>query len=347
VRASEEATGFTQRTSTRDIIDLGTEFAVDVEPSGKTEVHVLEGLVEWTPSRTLEGGQLVPGGEAIRFALPEATKGERVPLRGPRFQELVRQMGPRSDRKSLQAYEGFAYPPGRLLPIEANGGHGWTGAWRVRHEEEIRGNPDAASDMLLSKEPLQRPRSFPASQGAVLEMPAGASYYLRQLATPLDLGRDAVYYMSFLQREAFRQPISRPVIPLPFCRFTFRPSAAYHAESIGVGLPPFLRPQIYAGHAGTITAPKHLAAGPSCLWVVKIVASKSGADEIFLKIYRPEDAVDALEPPVWTLTSGGFSSDARFDLLVLTGTGAGKHWLDEIRIGTTWDAVTTALEADR
>ncbi len=42
----QQAIGFTIETQTTDIVDLGTEFGVEVTPSGATEVQVLEGEVE-------------------------------------------------------------------------------------------------------------------------------------------------------------------------------------------------------------------------------------------------------------------------------------------------------------
>src|ERR1043165_6930619 len=45
---ASEAYGFTVRTAAGEVVDLGTEFAVAVESTGATEVHVLQGEVSWT-----------------------------------------------------------------------------------------------------------------------------------------------------------------------------------------------------------------------------------------------------------------------------------------------------------
>ena len=63
-------------------------------------------------------------------------------------------------------------------------------------------------------------------------------------------------------------------------------------------------------------------------------------DEVFLKIYRPDETVGPLEPAGWTQATGPFVSDARLDLLLVTGTGQGRQWLDELRLGRTWESVT-------
>jgi hypothetical protein len=68
VRAPEEAIGFTVRTPASDVVDLGTEFAVEVKQSGATEVHVLDGTVEFRdPAKHAGSGQLLKGGQAVRW----------------------------------------------------------------------------------------------------------------------------------------------------------------------------------------------------------------------------------------------------------------------------------------
>ncbi|RMF44049.1 MAG: hypothetical protein D6753_03575 [Planctomycetota bacterium] len=61
-RVPQPAHGFRITTDVGEVVDLGTEFAVDVS-DGKSEVHVLDGEVEWRP----RGGQAqrVLGGQAV------------------------------------------------------------------------------------------------------------------------------------------------------------------------------------------------------------------------------------------------------------------------------------------
>ena len=60
VQAPDEAVGFTVRTPASDMVDLGTEFAVEVDSSGATELHVLDGAVEYRkPAGRPGSGQLL------------------------------------------------------------------------------------------------------------------------------------------------------------------------------------------------------------------------------------------------------------------------------------------------
>lgn len=91
-RVPEPATGFRVTTNRGDIVDLGTEFAVDVTEVGQ-EVHVLDGEVEWHPqgeiARRMEQGQatrLTDTGQNLFEARPEFFVGpeemrERMQLR--------------------------------------------------------------------------------------------------------------------------------------------------------------------------------------------------------------------------------------------------------------------------
>ncbi|MDX1565933.1 MAG: LamG-like jellyroll fold domain-containing protein, partial [Phycisphaeraceae bacterium] len=63
----DEAVGFQVDTPKTKVIDLGTEFAVSVESSGSTEVHVLQGKVRTETSAGRDSGQLLEENQARRF----------------------------------------------------------------------------------------------------------------------------------------------------------------------------------------------------------------------------------------------------------------------------------------
>ena len=75
------------------------------------------------------------------------------------------------------------------------------------------------------------------------------------------------------------------------------------------------------------------------IWVAKIAAQQRGEDEIFFRVYHEGESLDVFEPADWSITSRGFRSDAKLDLLSLAGRGKTRRWFDEIRIGTRWRAV--------
>lgn len=64
-RVPEPAHGFRIHTAEGEVVDLGTEFAMNVSPT-RSEVHVIEGEVEWHP-RT-EPMQRMAKGEALRWS---------------------------------------------------------------------------------------------------------------------------------------------------------------------------------------------------------------------------------------------------------------------------------------
>lgn len=70
----EPAHGFRIRSAEGEVVDLGTEFAVDITP-GKSEVHVLDGAVEWHANGDAEK-QLMRKGEA----LSRSRNGEQATL---------------------------------------------------------------------------------------------------------------------------------------------------------------------------------------------------------------------------------------------------------------------------
>ncbi len=62
----EPAHGFRIRTAEGEVVDLGTEFALNVSPE-QSEVHVIEGEVEWHPRS--DAMQLMAKGEALRWEI--------------------------------------------------------------------------------------------------------------------------------------------------------------------------------------------------------------------------------------------------------------------------------------
>lgn len=64
VRVPPPAQGFKLRTAGMDLVDLGTEFGVNADASGATEVHVFEGKVEAHPENAAM--QLLNGGQSLR-----------------------------------------------------------------------------------------------------------------------------------------------------------------------------------------------------------------------------------------------------------------------------------------
>ena len=318
---ASEAFGFTVGTPKGEVVDLGTEFAVAVESGGATEVHVLQGEVAW--ERPSEKTRLLQTGQAVRF--DSTREGRVVPLTGQGFKELMGSIRPEPREQALIVAESFDYPPGSIEPAQAAGGVGFKGPWRVRTPEEAGRDPDPSTAMTIVSDGLR---------GRSLQFPSARTFRIRPLAEPIDLGRDDVTYVSFLMRQ---EPVDRG--EQSFFRLTFRPSDDFMGQVVGFGMPPQRRPAIYRNR-DNFNSSVAFESGSVLFWVCKIAARRDGPDEVFLKIFRPGETVGALEPATWTNQTAPFRSDAKLDLLVLTGTGAGRQWFDELRIGRTWASVT-------
>ena len=149
------ARGFIVGTPTAELIDLGTEFGVDVDTAGKTDVHVLQGTVEVKPSAPGSGAasQKVTAGQAVRVspgaqnanvASTEFTPGKFVRPAPPGTAKISRN---KSRSKAEAAADGSAKVPANFAEygLEVHGFQdffagrdfepGWT---EVTKEQECR-----------------------------------------------------------------------------------------------------------------------------------------------------------------------------------------------------------------
>jgi hypothetical protein len=339
VRAPEQAAGFTVHTPASDVVDLGTEFAVVVERSGATELHVLEGEISYgKPGTPQEMADLLGAGNAVRYDQARESAPRAVPLNAPRFTELLRQakIGPREDL--LLAYEGFDYPVGRLPLDKANGGTGWAGPWRPSPGAKKPFDNDG--DLTIAFGKLHVPWPVLGGRGSMLEAPPEYTSRCRSLAQPVCLDEDGVYYVSVLLRwEAAPPPPVGPVSPLPSVRLVLRSSTNFQGDHVMFNLPAFQRPQIDIRSGAIFTSATTVARDETQFWVGKIVARRQGEDEIFFKVYGENETLDTIEPADWSVRSRGVRSDARLDVLLLSKFGGGTCWWDEVRIGKSWRAV--------
>ncbi|MEM7143643.1 MAG: FecR domain-containing protein [Verrucomicrobiota bacterium] len=82
---SDEALGFIVTSPQSEVVDLGTEFGLSVDKTGRTDVHVLDGLVEVLPvnkADPAEGreGVMIAEGEARRFGDPSDGDAIVIPV---------------------------------------------------------------------------------------------------------------------------------------------------------------------------------------------------------------------------------------------------------------------------
>ncbi|MBM4094669.1 MAG: FecR domain-containing protein, partial [Planctomycetes bacterium] len=339
VQAPDEAVGFTVRTPVRDVVDLGTEFAVEVDRDGATELHVLDGAVETRePSGQPGSGHLIRGGEAVRFEVG-SSQSHSVTVNAKSLQQLLREAKPKPREDLLKVYEGFQYELGSLPVDQANGRWGWRGPWRLRTEAEgVLREPDSTTDMRIAFQELAVPWPIRGGRAGMLEMPPGDNYRLRALDQPINLAKDAVYYISMMIREEPPADPTPQALHQSAARLTLRSSGDYWGDRVSFALPGTRKPHIEVADFIRFTG-SPIAERQSLLWTAKIIARRQGEDEVYFRLYQEGDSLDIVEPAEWSIVSRGIHSDARLDLLVLTSTGETRRWFDELRIGTSWRAV--------
>jgi len=206
----QRAQGFQVATSRVNVVDLGTEFGLMAGPEGMTEIHVFNGLVKAQlldesghQVRTVE----LNTAEAARIR-PAVAQVARIPARDEEFvRSLSVAPGPHD---GLYAYDGFNYPSGPLS--EQNGGFGWAGPWfNVEADAASDANSNGVKSSSLEYEglvPLGNRAAQTAHQNRIrrsLGTSVGGVFDAAGLVENQDgmrlVGRDgAVVYLSFLQR---------------------------------------------------------------------------------------------------------------------------------------------------
>ena len=116
-------------------------------------------------------------------------------------------------------------------------------------------------------------------------------------------------------------------------------SEAVTSDRVGFGVLSNLMPQICASK-GNIPGTVPIVPGRTYLFVAKLVTSRVGQDQMFLKVYDHDQAVDQREPAVWSVIGREYRFNSRIEAIhVYNGIDCGWE-IDEIRLGTSWQSVT-------
>jgi ferric-dicitrate binding protein FerR (iron transport regulator) len=338
-RADETASAFDLHTPLSTLLDLGTEYAVVVGPEGE-EIHVFDGEVQRMPkaARAVDPEHLLAG-QARRYGTSPVAAGQPTELDPDRFiRRVVERAAPAPDLAAgLLAYEGFDYPDATALQRgTAHGGSGWLGPWTPGFARPLLEGD--RNDLALNvKEGLSRPGSTVPSIGGSFDY-LGFAKYWRRLATPVRLDTEGVYYLSFLFRRQ-----GPPADELNALAVLLRTSEELQNEDprkrLNVGVGGVNQLFTHLQKIGCRT-PLPLSYGETYLLVAKIVASGVNADQVFLRVYGPEEPVEPTEPGTWSVAGPPFQSDLVFDWLEVHINSKTRQTMDEIRLGTTWSSVT-------
>jgi len=338
----ERARGFEVVTSRLNVVDLGTEFGVMADSAGATEVHVFNGLVKaqlldesGRQFRTVE----LNTSEAARIE-PAAALVARIPARDEEFvRSLSVAAGPHD---GLYAYDGFNYPAGPL--DEQNGGFGWAGAWFTVESDsksdassngvqpgslEYEGLVPLANRAVQTAHQNRIRRSLGTSIGGVFD---AAGLVENQDGVRL-IGRDGTeIYLSFLQRV---DKINDVFYGLELHRGDGNGNRVlcigHGVDGTGYGVTSNVN--VYGPRNFPSLGTENTDTN---FFVVKITFGQGNRDRV--EVFRnPKSLVDenACQPDA-TLV-GNFAFD-RISLGNFNGTKT--HEVDEIRLGTTFRAVT-------
>ncbi len=338
----EEARGFEVGTSRLNVADIGTEFGLMTESEGATEIHVFSGLVN---AQLLdERGQKVRTVElntaqAARIQ-PLTAMIAPIPARG---EEFVRALSVTSGpHDGLHAYDGFDYPAGPLS--EQNGGFGWAGPWfNAETDAQVDLNSNGVKQGSLEYEglvPAANRAAQTAQQNRIrrsLSTSIGGVFDAAGLVENQDgirlVGRDgSTVYLSFLQRvnktndvfyglELHRSDGNANRV---LCIGHGAEKTAYGVTSNYNIYGPRNFPSL--GEEDTKTN----------FFVVRITFGATNRDRV--EVFRnPESLLDEGACVADAELTGNFAFD-RISLGNFHGTKV--HEVDEIRVGTTFRAVT-------
>jgi hypothetical protein len=338
----ERAHGFQVATARLNVVDLGTEFGLMAEAEGTAEVHVFNGLVKAQLLDEL-GNQVktmeLNTAQAARIE-PASALVARIPARDDEFvRTLSVAAGPHD---GLYAYDGFNYPAGPL--DEQNGGFGWAGPWfsvEVDSKATSSSNGVKAGNLsydglvpvgnraVLSAQQNRIRRSLGTSVGGVFD---AAGLVENQDGVRL-IGRDGtVVYLSFLQRV---DKINDVFYGLELHRGDGNANRVLcignGVDGTGYGVTSNFN--VYGQRNFPSLGKENTYAN---FFVVRITFGTGNRDRV--EVFRnPASLVDENVCKADAELVGNFAFD-RISLGNFNGTKV--HEIDEIRVGTTFRAVT-------
>lgn len=340
IRAPEEAAGFSLMTPASELLDLGTEFSVRVDPSGVTELDVLEGEVSVRPlEMSREESRVLRAGHAV--VVDSARSEPRdIEVKSKRFAALVKDVNPSSSWELTYAYEGFFYDEGRVPLDRSVRGKGWVGPWRARTVAEGYSEEQDLTDFLEIVHGRMNV-TWPVDEGrlGMLRMPPGKTVRIRQMRRSIRLSENGTYYLSFMLRV--HEPAERR--RHDDFRVTFRSTADYFGESLSFGVPRGTGPRIRTGVGVGCRGRSSIPGDQSMICVAKIDARRVGADRARFRVFAESDEIECLEPREWDVDCRDLDLSAELDLAIITSVGDRERIVDELRVGPTWRSVVPVL----
>ncbi|MFG0289318.1 MAG: FecR domain-containing protein [Rhodopirellula sp. JB044] len=328
-KAYDQALGFTLRTPTTNVVDIGTEFAVSVDSDGNSDVTVLQGAVTWLPRdrASNSGRSMLAEGNAVRFRSSSDNQGITLKGDADHLDELrafATRINSRDDCPPPQVHESFDYPLGVMR--KDPGGIGWSEPW-FKHSAPVI----APSGVIRQGGYLIDPAWLqPSSPRYTVISLSSASE--RLIAEPISVDVEQDVYMSFLTRKR--------VIELPRddrCGAGIALFSATGEQQFGVSID--MRENLTIFNGSKHFGGRHLEPDQTYLIVLKLELHREQPDQIFAKAYSEVDPPAACEPVLWDTSAPGADQRGTIDHVRLWSDATAIAAFDEIRIGSTWNAV--------
>jgi hypothetical protein len=331
-KVPEAAVGFTIHTPGGKVVDLGTEFIASVNRDGETEVSVLKGEVE-VPDAVGVVHRLTTG-----QSLALDRRGRTHQIAAHTTKETLQGWSQDGRDARLQAHEPFNYPEGDHDPAALGGGTGWSGPWTLLTGTGSKPPWSGTS----SRMEVRRIEGRPAWVS-----PPGKNFRQRRIARPLDLSKDGVHYVSLAWfEEALAPEQRRPGFnPQRNLVIDLRGADETGPGRVGLRVDSLLRPVIESGAGQGFTSRVRVGENQRMLMIGKILSRRDGEDEVFLRVFNPDDPPGPFEPDPWDVCTRGLRLDAVLDRAILLSMGAKPRRIEEIRIGTTWHDVVAGWDA--
>lgn len=347
------AVGFTIRTPRMAIADSGTQYGLVAARNGATEVHVFEGPIHARAFdiRGRETGSVQLSASQAARLTPVSADFAVFRAEGNRFTRILSPTAGPAD--GLLALEGFDYPAGPLA--WQNGGFGWAGPWA---ELEVADGEDSRSgrttNLVVEGSLAGCELISHANRGVqtgqhnrirrALSTSIGGMFDTAELVEVQDGVRlvgqdDGTVYISLLQRASEINDV--------FYGFELHrgDGNANRVICVGSGVEQtgYGVSSNYNGtnHDGVLT-PLFAALGEedtdAHLFVLRIDFGDDNHDRV--TVYRDPTSLINEERCTPTATiEGNFAFD-RISLGNFNGTKGKTHEVDEIRVGTSFAAVT-------
>jgi hypothetical protein len=258
---------------------------------------------------------------------------------------------------AVLAYDGFAVGAD-LQPVTTftnHGGLGWTGDWTGANSGVVWHGPEVENIAQAGGSGLSRmPGYFENRNGAFARRTM-----TRLLKDPVNLGQDGEYFLSFSARVFRNNCMSQvglgnfagPVIQAGY-RWGGSGAASNPITLHTPLLPEFTGNNIFGVEGSTQN-------GPPAFFVLRIVASAAGLDEVFLRAYHSfTESVHADWSELSGVAGGGpddwhvissFDSGAVLDRVTwrFEDVTDGFSQIDEFRLGETWQDVAAVPHFSR